>query len=225
MSAARYFTRDALVFLEELAANNDREWFARNKSRYEEHVKVPALRLIEHIAPELERISPHFMATPRSLFRIHRDTRFSKDKSPYKTHTGIQFRHTQSADVHAPGFYFHVQPGSVFAALGIWHPSGPALRGVREHIAEEPATWRRVTRARSFASTFRIEGERLKRVPRGFDPEHPLADDLRLKDYVGWCELPESFLTGPRLPRELGRLYARGSAFLRFLCESVGVPF
>ena len=111
MAARRYFTIQTFRFLKDLKENNSRPWFHENKGRYEEHVKEPALRFIEDLDPLLQKVSPHFMATPRSLFRIHRDTRFSKDKSPYKTHTGIQFRHEASKDAHAPGFYLHLQPG------------------------------------------------------------------------------------------------------------------
>jgi uncharacterized protein (TIGR02453 family) len=123
--AERYFTPSLFTFLRELAENNNREWFQDNKSRYEQHVKDPALRLIADFGPRLKKISPHFRADPRavggSLFRIHRDTRFSKDKSPYKTHTGIQFRHELGKDAYAPGFYLHLEPGQVFCGVGSWH--------------------------------------------------------------------------------------------------------
>lgn len=220
-----FFTRATFRFLSDLAANNEREWFAANKVRYEQDVKEPALRFIQAFAPELDRISPHFMATPRSLFRIHRDTRFSKDKSPYKTHTGIQFRHDRTRDVHAPGYYLHIQPGQVFAALGIWHPDASSLRAIRERIVEEPAEWKRASRAKKLRETFELEGERLKRVPRGFDPEHPLADDLRWKDFIAVRSLPDGFLTQPDLPRRLARLYRTGTPYMRFLCAAAEVPF
>ncbi|MGD8321387.1 MAG: TIGR02453 family protein, partial [Gemmatimonadota bacterium] len=139
MAVTPYFTRETFAFLEELADNNERAWFGANKGRYEDHVKVPALRFIQDFAPHLARISAHFTAGPRSLFRIHRDVRFSRDKSPYKTHLGIQFRHDAGRNVHAPGYYFHVEPGEVFVALGLWHPDGPATRKIREAMVEDPA--------------------------------------------------------------------------------------
>lgn len=135
-----YFSAETFRFLGELAENNDRAWYAANKARYEEHVKAPApaLALIEDFAPRLGRISSRFSATPRSLYRLHRDTRFSKNKSPFKTHAGIHFRHERAKDAHAPGFYLHVEPRNVFAGVGIWHPESDALRRIREHIVEHP---------------------------------------------------------------------------------------
>jgi uncharacterized protein (TIGR02453 family) len=223
--ATACFTRDTFRFLKDLEKNNDREWFAAHKKRYEEHLKDPALRIIAAFAPELKKISPHFMATPRSLFRIHRDTRFSKDKSPYKTHVGIHFRHDRSKDAHAPGFYLHVEPGQAFVGVGIWHPDGGALRTIREHIVQEPAAWKRASRAKAFHSAFELSGDRLKRPPKGFDPEHPLIEDLKWKDYIGVAELPDSFVTDPGLPKALGRRFKAATPFMRFLCEALAVPF
>ena len=223
--AGKYFTRGTFQFMTELAENNDREWFADNKSRYEALVKDPALRFIEAFAPHLEKISPHFMATPRSLFRIYRDTRFSKDKSPYKTHTGIQFRHDRSKDVHAPGYYVHVEPGSVFAGFGIWHPESKSLRAIRERIVEEPAAWKKASRGKKFRDTVELSGDRLKRPPKGFDPDHPLIEDLKWKDYIAVKDLPQSFLTDPELPKELAKFFKVGTPLMQFLCDAVGVPF
>jgi uncharacterized protein (TIGR02453 family) len=223
--AAECFTDESFRFLEDLEKNNDREWFAANKGRYEQHLKEPALRIIEAFAPELSKISPHFMATPRSLFRIHRDVRFSKDKSPYKTHAGLHFRHDRSKDAHAPGYYLHVEPESVFLGLGIWHPQGPALRAIREHIVDEPAKWKRASGAKAFSSTFSLSGERLKRAPKDFDPDHPLIEDLKWKDYIGVLELPDSFVKDPALPEALAKTFKAGTPFMRFLCEALDVPF
>lgn len=225
MAGSAYFTRDTFRFLKELARNNRRDWFDGNRARYDEQVRDPALRFIQDFAPHLAKLSPHFQAGPRSLFRIHKDTRFSKDKSPYKTHTGIQFRHDQAKDAHAPGYYFHLEPGSVFVALGLWHPDGPTLRKIREHVVEEPAAWKKASRGRKFAGTFTLEGDRLSRPPTGFDPEHPLVEDLKWKDYIGYRDLDEAFATGPDLPKELAKLFAAGSEYMAFLCRAVEVPF
>ena len=225
MPEGGYFTKDTFRFLKELARNNRREWFEANRARYDEQVRDPALRFIEDFAPRLAKLSPHFHAGPRSLFRIHKDTRFSKDKSPYKTHTGIQFRHDLAKDAHAPGYYFHLEPGSVFVALGLWHPDGPSLRKIREHMVEEPASWTKASRSRKFTAVFTLEGERLSRPPRGFDPEHPLAEDLKWKDFIGYRDLDETFATDADLPVRLAKLYAAGSEYMAFLCKAVGVPF
>ncbi len=225
MAEGGYFTKETFRFLRELAKNNQRDWFDANRVRYDEHVRDPALRFIEAFAPHLTTLSPHFHAGPRSLFRIHKDTRFSKDKSPYKTHTGIQFRHDQARDVHAPGYYFHIEPRSVFVAVGLWHPEGSSLRRIREHIVEEPAAWKKASRGTKFTRVFTMEGERLSRPPRGFDPEHPLAEDLKWKDFIAYRDLDQAFATSPHLPRELSRLCAAGSGYMSFLCNAVGVPF
>ncbi len=225
MPSEAYFTRETFRFLEELAANNDRDWFEENKPRYERFVKVPALRLIQDVAPRLKKVSPHFKATPRSLFRIYRDLRFAKDKAPFKTHIGIQLRHDRGRDVHAPGYYVHVEPGQVFVALGLWRPHGETLRSVRERIVEEPAAWKRASRARRFTSVFELEGDRLKRAPRGIDPEHPLIDDLKWKDFIARADLSKRDAMSPDLPATLGRIFAAGTPLMKFLCTAVDVPF
>ena len=220
-----YFSKHTFQFLSDLKSNNDRAWFAANKARYEEHVKDPALRLIEDFAVHLQKLSPHFHAGPGALFRIHRDTRFSKDKSPYKTHTGIQFRHDMSRNVHAPGYYVHIEPGGVFVALGIWHPEPKALRAIREHVAGDGAAWKKASGAKAFREAYEQEGDRLTRPPKGFDPEHPLIEDLKWKDFIAVRRYPESFLTSASVPRDLAAAWKPGSAYMRFLCAAVGVPF
>lgn len=220
-----YFSRETFRFLQDLKKHNERAWFTENKARYEEHVKEPALRLIEAFAPRLDKLSPHFLATPRSLFRIHRDTRFAKDKSPYKTHVGLHFRHERSRDAHAPGYYLHIEPGGVFAGLGIWHPDAPALGAIRQYIADEPQAWKRASRAKKFTSTFSLDGDRLARPPKGFDPEHPLIEDLKWKDYIGIAELEDSFATSPDLPAQLALRFKAGTPFMRYLCQALDVPF
>ena len=225
MAGTRYFTEGTLEFLRDLKANNDREWFAANKARYEQDLKAPALRLIQDFGEELPKISPHFRATPRSLYRIHRDTRFSRDKSPYKPHAGVHFRHELAKSAYAPGYYLHVEPGQVFVGIGIWRPEAPALKKVREHIVESPEAWKRASGARKFTETFELAGDSLKRAPKGFDPDHPLIEDLRRKDFIGVASMPDSFATSSDLPRRLATTFGAGSPFMRFLCEALGAPF
>ena len=225
MAEHRYFTRETFRFLRDLKDNNDRDWFAENKARYERHVKEPALHLIEDFGKELSRLSEHFKATPRSLFRIYRDVRFSKDKSPYKTAAGIHFRHERAKDAYAPGYYLHVAPGEVFLGCGIWHPQGPALRAIREHIVEHPAQWKKVSRAKAFQANFELAGESLKRAPRDFDAEHPLIEDLKRKDFIGVQNLTQSYVTSGDLPQQLVKTWKKASPFMRFLCDALDVPF
>ena len=138
----REFDPEFFEFMADLAANNDREWFAANKERYEAEVLEPALAFIEDFSYRLREISPNFVADPRrtggSLFRIYRDTRFAKDKTPFKTHTGMQFRHVAGKDVHAPGFYLHLDPAESFAGGGLWRPDPSTANRVREKIARRP---------------------------------------------------------------------------------------
>ena len=129
------FDRTSIDFLEQLAANNDREWFAQNKARYEEQVLDVALRFIQSMQEPLAQIAPHFTAIPQrvggSLMRVYRDTRFSKNKLPYKTNIGIQFRHEKAKDVHSPGYYVHIDPERVFVGVGMWRPAPDSLRASR----------------------------------------------------------------------------------------------
>ncbi len=225
----RYFTPATFTFLKDLASSNNREWFQENKERYERQVKEPALRFITDFAPHLKKTSPHFRADPRavggSLFRIYRDVRFSKDKSPYKTHTGIQFRHDQGKDAHAPGFYLHIEPGQVFAGVGSWHPDSATLRLFREAIVEDPGGWKRAARGKRFRSIFELEGESLVRPPRGFDPEHPLVEDLMRKDFIGVSHLSQNAVTDPGFMHEFAKMCSASAPFMRFLCAAVGAPF
>jgi uncharacterized protein (TIGR02453 family) len=212
-------------FLRDLRANNEREWFNANKRRYEDDVKEPALAFIADFAPRLEAISPHFVADPRSLFRIHRDTRFAKDKSPYKTHTGIQFRHEQGRDVHAPGFYLHLEPDSVFVGAGIWHPDTAALARIREAIDRDQDSWTGALRESTVGEVFELEGDSLKRPPSGYDASHPLIDDLKRKDFMALARLDEKAVTAPGFADELAGTLGTSAPFVRFLCDAIGVRF
>jgi uncharacterized protein (TIGR02453 family) len=223
------FGPELFSFLADLRANNNREWFAANKQRYEEHVLEPALAFIEAFAPRLEKISPHFRADARpsggSLFRIYRDTRFAKDKSPYKTNLGIHFRHERAKDAHAPGYYLHIGPGEVFAGGGIWHPDTEAATRIREAIVDDPEGWRRATRTGAFKKRLALGGDALKRVPSWADPEHPLADDLRRKDFFGSTRLGETDALTPGFVDEYARICRAAAPLMRFLCEALDVPY
>jgi uncharacterized protein (TIGR02453 family) len=229
MASEIHFTKATFSFLEELAANNNRAWFEKNKPRYEEHVKEPAMRFITDFRPLLKRISPHFRADPRpvggSMFRIYRDTRFSKDKSPYKTHTGIQFRHDLGKDAHAPGFYLHLEPKSVFVGLGCWHPDSTSVKKIREAIVDDPTGWKRATRSKKFTRRFELTGESLVRHPRGFAPDNPLIDDLKRKDFIGIAPVPQKRITASGFLDDFAEACADGRGLVRFLCKAVDAPF
>jgi uncharacterized protein (TIGR02453 family) len=223
------FSPALFAFLRDLRENNDRDWFKANKRRYEETVLEPALEFIADFAPHLLQISPHFLADPRpvggSLFRIYRDTRFGKDKTPYKTHIGIQFRHEQGKDVHAPGFYLHLEPSSVFAGAGIWRPDSATLGSIRDAIAAEPERWTEAVQESRLGDRFRLEGDTLKRPPAGYDPAHPLIEDLKRKDFVAVTKLSEKTVTSPGFAEELAGAFQASAPLTRFLCDATGVPF
>ena len=228
-SRSLYFNQAFFQFLENLKENNRRDWFQANKQRYEDEVRHPAQQFISDFGPELHKISPHFLADPRtsggSMFRIYRDTRFAKDKSPYKTHVGIQFRHKQGKDVHAPGFYLHLEPGGCFAGVGIWHPDSEALAGIRAAIDKQPRRWRQISNSKSFSETFELAGDSLKRAPKGYDPDHPLIDDLKRKDFMGVAHFDEKAAAKADFPKQYGALCRKGSSLVEFLCAAVDVPF
>ena len=225
----RSFSPTLFSFLRDLEANNDREWFATNKQRYERSVREPGMQFIQGFAPHLAKISPHFVADARpnggSMFRIYRDVRFSHDKSPYKTNVGFQFRHEAGRDAHAPGFYLHLEPGAVFAAAGLWHPDATTARSIREAIVADTARWKQITRSKRFTDTYHLSGDSLKRPPVGMDPDHPFIDDLRRKDFIAMRPLTQKAVTTDGFLHEYARLCASAAPLMRFLCEAVGLPF
>ena len=216
-------------FLRGLKANNEKTWFEANKERYKAEVRDPMLDFIAAFAKPLAKISPHFRADPRpnggSLFRIYRDTRFSKDKTPYKTNAGAHFRHVAGKDAHAPGFYLHLEPGSCFAGCGIWHPDNQTLARIRDAIVAQPRTWRRITTAKAFRTTFELAGESLTRLPRGYDPDHSLIEDLKRKDFVAITGFSEVDACQPDFLERFTAIARAGSTFVAFLSRAVGVSY
>jgi uncharacterized protein (TIGR02453 family) len=225
----RSFRPVLFTYLNDLAENNDRQWFADHKDRYEEYVKDAGLQFIRDFEPYLHEISPHFVADDRtvggSLFRIYRDTRFSKDKTPYKTHLGIQFRHEAAKDVHAPGFYLHLDPAGSFAGVGIWRPYGRSALAIREAIVERPKDWTGSLTDPDFASTFTLEGEALKRPPRGFPPDHPLIEDLKRKDFIATGRISRKTATAPDFLEQYAQMSRNAARYTEFLTRSLGLPF
>lgn len=227
--ATGYFSPGLFQFLRELKENNSREWFQANKDRYEVEVKEPLLGFIAEFARPLYRISPNFIADPRpvggSMFRIHRDVRFARDKSPYKTAATVQFRHESGKDVHAPGFYLHLEPGQCFAGAGIYHPDGAALGRIRDRIVEDPKAWKRIRDGKAFRSVWALGGDSLVRPPRGYDPEHPYATDLKRKDFIAVTNFTEKDVLSPGFLAEFAKMCKAASPLTRYLTEAVGLPF
>lgn len=225
----RGFDPSIFQFLEELADNNNRPWFQANKARYEHDVLGPSLAFIRAFAPRLKKISPYFVASDRriggSLMRVYRDTRFARDKTPYKTNVGIQFRHEFGKDVHAPGFYVHIAPGECFLALGVWRPDAASLALVRQAIVDHPDRWKRARNDRKFRARMQLDGDSLKTPPRGFPPDHPLIEDLKRTDFIGLEELSEQDVLQPGYIDAVAASFAASRPFIRFLCDALRVPF
>lgn len=182
------FSPELFTFLSDLAANNDRAWFTEHKPAYEAYVKRDAFDFIQAIEPGMAAISPHIRCDDRALFRIYRDTRFAKDKTPYKTHVGLHFRHLAAgSDVHTPGFYLHLEPEGCWFGAGIWQPDPPTLARLRKRMTGDVAGWQAVADA---LQGFSWEAESLKRPPRGVAEDHPLVDFLKRKSLVLTAPIP-----------------------------------
>jgi uncharacterized protein (TIGR02453 family) len=225
----RKFEPTIFQFLEQLDDNNNRPWFQKNKARYVAQVLEPCQAFIRTFEPKLKRLSKSFVASDRrvggSLMRIYRDTRFAKDKRPYKTNVGIQFRHERGRDVHAPGFYIHIAPGECFVGVGVWHPESKPLRQIREAIVDRPERWRRATRSKRFRQYFDLAGESLKRAPRDFPSDHPLIEDLKRKDQIAIARQTEQDVLGDSFLEVVAESFAAGRPLMRFLCEALEVAF
>ncbi len=212
-------------FLEDLRANNDKAWFAANKHLYESAVKAPMLRFIGDFAEPLHRISAQFDADPRpiggSMFRIYRDTRFSKDKSPYKTAASAHFQHRSHRDVHAPGFYLHLEPEKIFAGAGVWRPEAKGVAKIRSAIAAHPELWRKVAAKDALGADFELWGEKLTRPPKGFDVAHPLIDALKRKDFVVVTRFNEADVCRRDFADRLASRYQRVAPFVKFLTQAM----
>jgi len=223
------FSHDTIAFLRELAQNNNREWFQANRQRYEACVREPAFAFIEAMQPRLARLAPHFVArnskSGGSLMRVYRDVRFSKNKLPYKTNIGIQFRHEAGKDVHAPGYYVHIEPDHAFVGAGIWHPDSATLKRIRSYIDAHPNRWTDMRSDARFAKFFHFGGDSLKRAPKGFDPDHPLIEDLRRKDFIAIAPLAVDLVVADDFDDIVAGYFDVATPLMRELCRAVGVSF
>ncbi len=224
-----YFEPSLFEFLLELRHHNNREWFQANKKRYEAHVRHPMLRFIADFGEPLRTISEQFVADPRanggSLFRIYRDVRFSKDKSPYKINAGAHFRHAVGRDVHAPGFYLHMEPGNIFVGSGIWHPGRPALTKIRDAIVEHPKQWQQIVSSDALRAPGVLTGESLKRPPTGYDADHPLIEDLKRKDFIAHATFAEAQACAPDFMAVFTETCRGFSPLVQFLTTALELPW
>jgi uncharacterized protein (TIGR02453 family) len=225
-----YFSDKSFKFLRSLARHNERAWFLAHKAEYETAVREPFLRLLGDLQPALATISGHYRSEPKtvggSLFRIHRDTRYSSDKTPYKDWQGARLFHERSRQVEAPSFYIHLQPGESFVAGGIWHPSTQALRRIRQFIVDNPGGWNNAAHAPAFRRRFDLESdEMLVRNPPGFPADFRFLDDLRHKNFVAVRGLDDAAMAGPRLRTTLEKDLRALAPFVDYLCAALDLEF
>ena len=228
----RGFRPDALAFLRRLERNNSREWFERHRAVYETEVRGPLRALVEEMDVRLARIAPEIVGDPRrSVFRIHRDVRFSADKSPYKTNAACQFYHHdagrwagQDADGAGAGLYFQLADGDCFVAGGIWMPARPALEKIREALAADAESLDRIVRAPAFRRRYKaLDTEAmLTRLPRGYAEGHPAERWLRYKSFTATRALTARAATSARLPAMLERDCAALVPLVRWLNGAIG---
>jgi uncharacterized protein (TIGR02453 family) len=218
------FTPELFAFLRELVANNERTWFNANKSRYEQHCKEPALAFVEDVSYRLPAVAPHLIADKRSMFRIYRDTRFAKDKTPYKTHVGIYFRHERAAEADTAGLYLHLEPGHAFLGAGIWHPQSPALKRLRDAIVAHPDRWRGA-KAAGEPAWHLAGGDALKRPPTGYPADHPLIEDLKRKSFAIMTPLTVKEVTGRGFIDVCAQRASAARPFMAFISDALGVKY
>jgi uncharacterized protein (TIGR02453 family) len=229
MASTRYFTPALFRFLMELRDHNEREWFLKNKTRYETEVRDPFLRLIADLSPRLKKLSPYFVVDPRpvggSMMRIYRDIRFSKDKSPYKTSMSAHFWHAKGKDGASPAFYLHIEPDGSAVGGGVWRPPADVLKMIRKAIATKSEAWAKVVSVRSFRSSCGMVGESLKRAPPGFDEGQPFIDDIKRKDFATSSRLDDGEVLGPDLLRSVSDGFEAMAPFMRFITGAMGLRF
>jgi uncharacterized protein (TIGR02453 family) len=218
-----YFTPDFFRFLTRLKRNNNRDWFLAHKEEYEAVVHQPALQFITDFVAPLYEIAPYLVADARpsrgSLFRIYRDTRFSPDKRPYKTHVAMRFSH-RGKDVHSPGFYLHLDPTGCFAASGLWHPETPTLLKVRNGMVARAEDWRKVRKLLNWD-----DAAKLSRPPRGFPCDHEFVEDLKLRDLGTAIEFTLAQVSSPKFMTTFAAACRKMSPLAQFLSDALGLPF
>jgi uncharacterized protein (TIGR02453 family) len=222
------FSRKTYEFLAGLIHNNERPWFEAHKADYETHVVAPAMALITELDEVVRGISKHYRGIPKkiggSLMRIYRDTRFSRDKTPYKTNVGIQLRHEAAGDVHAPGYYIHLSLEETFVGVGTWHPEPDDLKAIRQRIAAKSREYSEAL-ASAAAQDMKPVGESVKRMPTDFDAAHPLADEIKRKDFLVSTDLSPELYLEPGLVGVLKTKFEAATPYMKFLCAALNAPF
>ncbi|MEM9604818.1 MAG: DUF2461 domain-containing protein [Pseudomonadota bacterium] len=228
MSGYTPLPTDLFAFLSELRVNNNKPWFEANKPRFKARVQQPMVGFIEAMAPWFDANAPAFQADTRlnggSLFRIYRDTRFAKDKTPYKTNVGCHFRHRVGKDAHAPGYYLHIAPDEIFFGGGIWMPPTPVLNQIRDAIVDSPTRWAAIEGSATFTKRFGgIRGDQLKRPPRGYDTDHPLIDDLKRKSFFAFSSCTPKQVCARDFPKRIAATFDDLEPLMHFLVDALDV--
>jgi uncharacterized protein (TIGR02453 family) len=219
MSAPR-FTPKTLTFLRALKRNNDKEWFREHKPQYDADVKAPMIALIEQLALDFPAFAPELVASPKGIFRIYRDTRFSHDKAPLKTNIAATFTWRGLAKFDGAGLYIEVSPTRVCVGGGMYAPASPQMAAIRAHIASSHKQFRAIVESPGFKKAVgSLEGEKLQRVPRGFAPDHPAAEYLKLKQFIVLREFPPTFACDPKFYKGVLGIYRQITPLIRFLNE------
>jgi uncharacterized protein (TIGR02453 family) len=216
---AALFSPKTISFLRALKRNNRREWFVPRKERYEEHVRAPMVRLLERLAGDMRSFAPELVADPKiSLFRVYRDTRFSSDKSPYKTHVAARFPIRSFPRGEGAGLYFEIAPGWVWIGGGMYMPTTADLHDIRAQIVSTYPRFHQMVTAPAFTRTVgELTGDRLTRVPLGYAKDHPAAHYLHFKQFLGACEHDVSLATSPRFYGELLKVFKSVAPLVQFL--------
>jgi uncharacterized protein (TIGR02453 family) len=224
-----HFSPELFRFLRDLKTHNNRPWFQAHKERYEQIVRNPLLDFIGELGPSLRRISPHIVVdnSPMggSMFRIYRDTRFAKDKTPYKTAASAHFRTSRSKDVHSPGYYLHPAPDEVFSGGGIWHPESAVLGQIRDYLAHHPASWKALLKDKQFKKHCTLEGDKLQRPPKGYDPDHELIEYLKFKDFTTYTSFTEKDACSPNFMDRFVESCAAAAPLMEFLSKALLLPW
>lgn len=224
-----HFIPEFFKFFRQLKRHNNREWFQAHRNQYESDVRDPFLHFIEDFRPRLHKISPHFIADPRrsggSLLRIYRDMRFRPDGDPYQTMAAARFPHVAWKQVTAPGFYLHLEPGTSFLGSGLWHPEPETRNSVREAIIKDPVRWKKILNNKKFRSACELSGESAKRMPLGIDPNHPLAEDLKRKDFITVTYFTEAQVCSADFLALVTASVAAAAPFIEFLTSALSLPW
>ncbi len=216
-------------FLRELGRNNNRDWFTQNKSRYEQDVRDAAVQLVAELQKPLSKAAPMLNPIAKghggSVLRIYRDTRFAKDKTPYKTNVGISIRHQAGKDIHAPSIYIHLDAKECFIGAGCWRPDSQALAAIRTAIDKHPQKWIRVRDNKSFRSEYHFAGDCLKTTPRDYPKDHPLIGDLRRVDFIAIAPLSIAQMTSDQVVAIVVDHVKKAKPWMTFLCDAIDIPY